>query len=112
MLINMWLKCFLTPRGSDPINLNYGTDFTKLIGSNVRPEDARDIVILAITDCNNQINTFQARDTTLTFTERLGSCKLVNFTVDESGPGFTAYVEMKNQANERLILNLPNLATV
>jgi hypothetical protein len=112
MLINGWLKCFLTPKGSDPIDLRYGTDFTKLIGSNIRPIDARDIVVLAIEDCNNQLATFQAIDTTLTSTERLSSCKLIQFTVDNSAPGFTATVEIKNQASERLVLNLPDLATV
>lgn len=112
MLINIWLKCYLTPRGSDPSNLKYGTDFTKLIGSNVRPLDARDVVAVAIEDCNRQILAIQAIDTTLTATERLASCKLVQFVVDESAPGFTATVEIKNQANERLILNLPDLATV
>lgn len=112
MLINIWLKCYLTPRGSDPSNLKYGTDFTKLIGSNVRPLDARDVVVVAIEDCNRQILAIQAIDTTLTATERLANCKLVQFVVDESAPGFTATVEIKNQANERLILNLPDLATV
>jgi hypothetical protein len=112
MLINMWLKCFLTPRGSAPINLKYGTDFTKLIGSNVSPLDARDVVQLAVDDCNRQLTAIQAIDTTLTATERLASCNLVQFVVDNSAPGFTATVEIKNQANERLVLNLPDLATV
>jgi hypothetical protein len=112
MLINIWLKCFLTPRGSDPISLTYGTDFTKMIGSNLRAQDARDVVILSIESCNTQINTFQKTDTSLTATERLGSAVLTNFVIDNTAPGFTATVEIKNQAGERLVFNLPSHATI
>jgi len=112
MLINIWLKCFLTPRGSDPFDLNYGTPFTSLVASNVTPQDARDVVILAIDQCNAQVVAFQKADTTLTATERLASGVLTNFVIDNSGPGFSATVELKNQAGERLAFNLPIYATV
>lgn len=107
MLINHWLKCFLTPRGSDPSDLLYGTDFTKLIGSNVSLSDGRDVTAVAIDQCNEQIFAFQANDLTLTATERLASAELTNYVEDASAPGFHAYVELKNQANERLVLNIP-----
>jgi hypothetical protein len=112
MLVNIWLKCFLTPKGSDPVNLSYGTDFTRLIGSNVTPEDARDVVLLAIQDCNAQIKAFQAKDTSLTATERLATCVLIEYTIDNTAPGFTAKVDLKNVANERLVVNLPAGATI
>jgi len=112
MLINIWLKCFLTPKGSDPTNLKYGTNFTRLLGSNVTPRDARDVIIIAIEDCNNQIKTIQARDTTLSITERLLSATLVEFSIDNTAPGINAKVELKNVANQRLLLNLPDFATV
>jgi len=111
MLINNWLKCFLTPRGSDPTDLAYGTVFTNMIGSNIRPQDARDVTLLAISQCNAQIVTFQKGDTTLTSTERLGSATLTGFTIDNSAPGFSAVVEIRNQAGERLAFNLPLFAT-
>jgi hypothetical protein len=112
MLINQWLKCFLTPRKSDPIDLDYGTNFTTLIGSNLPIADAQDIVILAIDQCNAIVEGFQRDDLTLTASERLGNAQLINFVEDPSAPGFDAFVEIKNQALERLILNIPTLATV
>jgi hypothetical protein len=112
MLVNDWLKCFLTPRGSDPIDLEYGTVFTGLIASNVRPQDARDITLLAIEQCNTQMVSFQKGDTTLTSSERLASAALINFVIDNSAPGFSATVELKNQAGEKLLFNLPAFATV
>jgi hypothetical protein len=107
MLINQWLKCFLTPRGSDPSDLLYGTDFTKLVGSNVPTMDARDISAIAIDECNTQVFSFQENDTTLTATERLASAEIVNFVEQPDVAGFSIYIELKNQANERATVALP-----
>ena len=106
-LINLWLKCLLTPRGSDPSDLNYGTDFTKLVGTLVPLEDARDVTLLAITQCNNQIAAFQRNDSTLTASELLASAQLTNFVEDTGSSRFDAYVELKNRANERFTLSVP-----
>lgn len=107
MLINQWAKCMLTPRGSDPTNLLYGTDFIKLTGSNLSLADARDVTVISVEQCNDQITTAQKDDSTLTETERLASAEIINFIENPSAPGFQVYVEIKNQANERLVLNLP-----
>lgn len=106
-LINMWLKCFLTPRGSDPTDLNYGTDFPKLIGKLLPLGDARDVTLLAVQQCNTIISTFQRNDSTLTATELLASAQLINFVQDPATSRFDAYVEIKNRANERLRLSIP-----
>lgn len=110
MLINQWLLCFLTPRGSDPTDLKRGTDFTKLVGSNLPLQDAQDVVNIAIDTCNDQVGAFQADDNTLTPTERLASANIINFVENASAPGFSVYIEIKNQASERLVLNLPTAA--
>jgi hypothetical protein len=110
MLINHWVKCFLTPRGSDPTDLNNGTDFVKLIGSNLSTENARDVTAIAVEQCNDQINVAQRDDSTLTATELLASAQIVQFVEAPSAPGFHVYIELKNQANERLVLNVPTAA--
>lgn len=107
MLINSWLKCLLTTKGSDPSNINYGTSFMHLLGSNVDIASARDVVILNIEQCNEQIIAFQDKDTTLTTTERLASANLINFEERPDDPGFHAYIEIQNQAGERLQFLLP-----
>lgn len=110
MLLNQWVKCLLTPRNSDPTDLNYGTDFTKLIGSNLPLADARDVSAIAIEECNEQISKLQRSDSTLTASERLASAEIIDFQTDPTAPGFSVYVEIKNQAQERLVLNLPATA--
>lgn len=107
MLINQWLKCMLTPRGTDPTNLEYGSEFTSAVGSNLSLEEAQDLTVLSIEQTNEYIRDIQRLDSTLTQSERLGSATLTNFVSDPTAPGFTATVELVNQAQERLRLNLP-----
>jgi hypothetical protein len=111
-LINQWLKCLLTQKGSDPADLVYGTNFTALIGSNVPLADARDVAVLAVNECNDQVQRFNRASISLTLSERLANAQVVNFVEKPSDPGFEITVEIKNQANERLLLNLPVLSAV
>jgi len=110
-LINKWLKCFLTSKGSDATDLNYGTVFPTLIGSNVSLLDARDIADLAVQQCNTQLLAIQGSDLNLTPSERLHSANTINFVEKPEAPGFDIYVEIKNQAQELLIFNLPTIPT-
>jgi hypothetical protein len=107
MLINQWVKCLLTPRGSDPTDLAYGTDFTKLVGSNISIADSRDVVAVAVDQCNEQLFSFQDNDPTLTPSERLASAEIIEFIEYPEEPGFRVRVELKNQAQERLAVSVP-----
>ena len=107
MLINLWIKHLLTPRGSDYTDLSYGSVFPSLIGSTVSVADAKDVLILAISQTNDYIFEMQALDATLTASERLESATLITYIEDPSGPGFEAYVELKNQAGEIAVVPVP-----
>lgn len=107
MLLNSWLHCFLTPKGSDPTDLNYGTIFPTLIGSNVAFEDARDIAHISVLECGSQIFKIQSSDLTLSNSERLATSRMLSFIEHPSLPGFELFVEVKNLANDSSIINLP-----
>jgi len=108
MLIDIWLKTFLTRQGSDPTNLARGTGFTNLIGSNTTVGNAEDVVRTSIDDCNQQVHAMQRRDQTLTPDERLADARMLRYVADPTGPGFDAYIEIGNVAGQRLLLNLPD----
>jgi hypothetical protein len=110
LLINIWMKVLFTRRGSDPTNLERGTAYVNLIGSNTTLDEAEDLLRISIDQCNEQVRAIQAGDTTLLPRERLLEAKLVRYTADPSGPGFDAYVEILNQAGERLQVNIPAFA--
>lgn len=109
MLIDIWARIFLTRKGSDPTNLDRGTVFTNLIGSNTTLEDSEDIVRVAIDSCNDQVAAMQRADSTYAANERLASAQLIRYVSDASGPRFDAYVEIRNQAGERIQVLLPDL---
>lgn len=109
-LINMWLKILFTRQGSDPTNLSRGTSFTNLIGSTLSLADAEDIARLSIDEASSQLRTLQQNDTTLTARERLASAKMLRYVENPGGPGFEAYVEILNEAGERLNVNIPAFA--
>lgn len=109
MLIDIWARIFLTRKGSDPTNLDRGTVFTNLIGSNTTLADAEDVVRVAIDSCNDQVAALQRADSTYAANERLASAQLIRYITDDAGPRFDAYVEIRNQAGERIQVLLPDL---
>lgn len=111
MLINNWLRCFLTARGSDPADLTYGTIFATLPGSNTSFVDAQDISNLAVHQCNQQIVFIQSNDRTLTASERLSSAKIINFVEHPELPGLELFIEIKNTAQELLVFSIPSIRT-
>lgn len=105
-----WLKCFMTTKGSDPTNLEYGTEFSNLIGSNVRAmQDVQDVVALCIQDCNEQILQIQQK-TQPDLDELLLTATLAKFNLT-GADGFDAYVTISNAKSQEITVNLPSLAT-
>mgnify|MGYP000054676947 FL=1 len=107
-LLNIFTKYLLTPVGSDPMDLQYGTDLPNLIGSNVNLVDAQDILTLAVNKAAVYIQTAQqARD--IPSTERLASASVTKYIPVPSLPGFAAQVYVRNAASQGLNLILPTL---
>ena len=107
-LATQWLKRFLTRKGSDPNYPDYGTDFPRLLGASMgSPWDARDVLILAIQDCNDQIYTAQ-RQTLLPLDEQLLTAVLSTFEVN--GPdSVEAWVTISNAQGTKVPVQLPIL---
>jgi hypothetical protein len=110
-MVLQWLKLFMTKKGSDPTNLEYGTDFTNLIGANIRSKrDLQDVVLLSIQEANKQFTNIQ-RTTQPDLDETLKSASLARFEFDDTAPGFDAYVTFTNLAGKEITLRLPDFAT-
>jgi len=105
-----WLKRFMTTKGSDPTRPEEGTEFPNLIGSNiVSAADLRDVVLLAIDDCNEQLETIQ-RTTQPAQDEQLLSAVLTKFEL-LGEDGFEAWVTLSNVEGTELTIELPQFAT-
>lgn len=108
-LVNMVAKYLLTPVGTAPTDLNYGTNLTSLIGSNVVLADAREILDIAVDAAVVAIQGFQSGRSAVPDDERLASVSVTDYIEVPSGPGFAAQILIRNVAGQQLQLVLPTL---
>lgn len=78
-LINRWLQCFFTPRGTDPLNSGRGTAFASMIGGNVVLDELRGTVDVAVLECNEQLRAIDGRSPWLSASEKLGNASISLF---------------------------------
>lgn len=108
-LINLCAKYLLTPIGSDPLDLVYGTNLTSLIGSNVVLSDAQEILDIAVDKTVSAILGWQAGQASVPDDERLATMAVTDYIEIAEGPGFAASILVTNAANQQLQLVLPTL---
>ena len=107
-LVCQWVRLFMTPKGSDPMDMNAGTDFTSLINSNVTDlGDIQDVLMTSIMDCNEQIMG-QQQSKTLPSDEILLSATLTDIQ-PWGEDGFQAYILLQNVSGSNQMLQLPGV---
>jgi hypothetical protein len=111
-LVNIYAKFLLTPIGSDPLDLTYGTQLTNLIGSNVTLEDSKEVLQVSVNAAATAIETFQAGRSDVPDDERLASAEITQFILISEAPGFAAQILIRNVANQGLSIVLPALPVV
>ena len=107
-LVNMFAKYLLTPIGSDHTDLSVGTQLASLLGSNVTPDDAQDVLQLSVEKTVNAIQGWQ-RTREVPPDERLLSATITGFAEIPSAPGFAAQIYIQNVAGQGLTVLLPTL---
>lgn len=108
-LVNVCAKYLLTPIGTDPIDLDYGTNLTSLIGSNVVLTDAQEILDIAVDKTVAAIQAWQAGQSAVPDDERLATMSVTDYIEIPNGPGFAAQILVINVANQQLQILLPTL---
>jgi hypothetical protein len=111
-LVNMFAKWLLTPTGTNPINLDEGTQLANLIGSNVTLVDAQEILQVSVTATADAIQNIQAGRGDVPDDERLASVEITQFILIEEAPGFAAQILIRNVANQAMSVVLPTLSVV
>lgn len=107
-LVNIFAKYILTPVGSDPLDLSVGTQLTGLLGSNVAPTDAQDVLLLSVEKTVDFIQRVQ-RAANLPSDERLLSADVTGFVDIATAPGFAAQILIQNVLGQGRNLLLPTL---
>ena len=105
-LICRFWKLLLTSKGSDPLDLTFGTSTPDLIGSNVgSAEDAATLLALAIDDASDQLRTLDQQNFPPD-DERLQAATLTRIDILDPD-GFRAYVTISNVAGSSITAALP-----
>ena len=107
-LLNLFAKYLLTPVGSDPLDLTYGTQLPNLLGSNVTPADAQDVLTIAVDKAATWLQGIQ-RSADIPSDERLLSVTITDFVVLTDVNGFAAQILIRNVSGQGLTLLLPTL---
>lgn len=106
-LINKWAKAFLTEKGSDPTDPEYGGYFATLIGGNITSEeDLRDIVQLTADEASSDLRRYQRANPPATQEDAFESAevysiRIINLTHVE------IVVYITNKAGQTALLNVP-----
>lgn len=108
-LVNIFAKFLLTPVGTDPLDLTYGTNLTALIGTNVALDDAQEVLGIAVDTTSAAIQSFQAGNAAVPDDERLASASVTNYISIPDGPGFAAQILITNVAGSQMQIVLPTL---
>ncbi len=111
-LVNMFAKWLLTPVGTNPVNLEEGTQLANVIGSNVTTTDAQEILQVSVAAAATAIRKIQAGRSDIPTDERLAAAEITAFILIEEGPGFAAQVYITNVANQGMTVVLPTLSVV
>lgn len=110
-LVNRWVKTFMTPKGTNPLDLGEGTAFGRMIGSNANAyhQGIEDVVLLSIEDANEQVRK-QDLDGLFPENERLSNATILRFNTLVEGDSVELWVRIVNVAGQVLPVRLIELA--
>lgn len=109
-LVNRWAKTFMTPKGSDPLDVTVGTTFAQLVGANVSlhaTKEIQDVAIFAVGDANDQVKR-QDIEGLYPADESLLSAVISDFAA--TSDGVQLWVEIKTVSGDTLKVKLITLA--
>lgn len=112
-LVNRWVKTFMTPKGSDLLHPQFGTEFGNLPGSNILRDFTmlQDIVVMSIDDANTQVHDQEKGIYYLNDDELLDSAEFGWIMPSSGGDGFHVGIVINNMAGTPLPLKLTLGAT-
>lgn len=94
-MVNRFVKCLLTPLGSDASDPEYGTQLAASFLANVNPRDIFSLAAQSVAKAEQKILEYDSVEG-LPDNERLASAEIENIYVDDSGPGVVIVVRLSN----------------
>ncbi len=106
--VDRFLKCLLTPAGTDISDPNYGTKLTRAFLGNIDLASARQLATLAVIQAEECIRRYDVINGAPE-DERLASAVVETIEMDKAASGFEMVVLLKNAAGTTVRVMLPNI---
>jgi len=110
-MVDRFLKCIMTPAGTDISDLDYGTQLTGLFLGNLDSASLRQMVTLSVNQAEEQIRKYDVINGALE-DERLVGATIESLTMDAANNGFDLTVLLQNSAGTTVRVLLPNMVEV
>ena len=107
-MVDRFLKCIMTPAGTDISDREYGTRMASLFLGNFDATSMRQMATLAVTQAEEQIRRYDVINGAPA-DERLSSAVIESLELDASAPGFDITVLLQNAAGTTVRVQLPTL---
>lgn len=96
-MVNRFVRCFMTPIGSDLSDPTYGTALAALFLGSIRANDLSSVVAQAVADTEQKIREYDSANGAPA-SERLASATIDDIQVDPSGGRVVVIITLKNAA--------------
>lgn len=102
-IVDQFIKCFLTPMGSDLTDKEYGTQVAAAFGNSIGSNTLAQLVHMSVQQAVTTLQRYAALYDT-SDTERLVSAAVERLEVTSAGDGFDVYVRLKNAAGTTVLV--------
>jgi hypothetical protein len=111
-LVDRFLKCFLTPLGSDMSDKDYGTQLAASFGvGNIDSVSIRQLVSLAVQQVEDTLRRYETEYATDT-DERIASAQIQQLIPTADNDGFDVYVLISNVAGTTVLLRVQDITRI
>lgn len=105
-VINKWIMAFLTPKYTDPLDMDYGTDFHQLISGAGDKSDLFATVQISIQEANSTLRRLQTGFTT-DKQHIFKDATLNGIVTRDEGDGYDIYITVTNQNRDAITITVP-----
>ena len=110
-MVNRYLKCLCTPKGTDISDSEYGTDLMNMFLGNVDKRSLQQLVSLAVRDAESRIQQYDV-DNGAPIDERLANVTIEGIEEDTTNIGFDLTLVLGNIAGTKVRVLVPSIPTM
>lgn len=107
-VVNKWIMAFLTPKYSDPLDLEYGSTFSDLVYGVSDKSEIYSVSQIAVQEANTTLRRMQ-KGIPLDATQLFKDAVLTGILSNPDYNGFDLYIKISNLNNDKITITVPTL---